>query len=117
MMTSILAFLMSMMINAQQVETTYYENGSVNTHQFYLEGKVIQSSYHLNGQVKEVGEIVKGVPNGVWKTFDDSGKILSEGYFEEGVKVGEWTVKAGSDHQEYRLIYSNGKRIDAFAVN
>lgn len=119
MKTSILIALLSFSIGvwAQQTETSIYENGQVRLHQFYFEGEVIQSSYHENGQVKEVGQLLDGKPHGEWRTFDENGKPLSEGYFENGEKVGLWKVQALDGMPSYRMYYIDGIRQMAIAMD
>jgi hypothetical protein len=61
------------------------------------------TSWHDNGQVREVGEYSMGAEVGDWSWFEDNGQRVAVGTFVEGQREGAWT-----------FWYSNGvKQMDA----
>jgi hypothetical protein len=40
-----------------------------------------------SGQVKETGMLIKGRKNGIWKSFDENGNLLSAAYYYKNEKV------------------------------
>lgn len=46
-----------------------------------------------NGKVKESGEVLyPDIKHGRWQTFGRNGNLLTDGYYEEGKKHGEWQI-------------------------
>jgi acid phosphatase class B len=42
---------------------------------------------YISGQVKETGMLIRGNKNGIWKSFDENGNLLSAVYFYKNEKV------------------------------
>ncbi|MCT4624073.1 MAG: hypothetical protein N4A46_10660 [Schleiferiaceae bacterium] len=102
---------------AQQPQTKYYENGQVKMELTKVGDRVLQTMFYQSGEIKQVGTFHNGKPCGIWKTYDKTGDILSEGYYENGVKTGKWIVKADRKATTYEINYVNGKRVEALALN
>jgi antitoxin component YwqK of YwqJK toxin-antitoxin module len=54
-------------------------------------GKLVEKTvYHENGQVAQTGYLLNGKPHGQWLQYDDTGKKIAVGRYDEGVKQGRW---------------------------
>lgn len=55
-------------------------------------GDLIEATYyHENGEVAQTGFFtLKGKLQGEWKSFDENGKKIAVGNYENGKKVGKW---------------------------
>ena len=62
---------------------SFYENGKKNSATYYVNGVKNGHSivYYPNGGVYYYGEYLKDEKIGVWKTFDEQGKLVSEDSF------------------------------------
>ena len=91
--------------------TTYYEDGTIETigsykngkkdglsKKYYKDGVVsemvfeddqpqVHKLYYPNGQLKSEVPIVNGLPNGVAKTYDENGKLISIQEYKDGEPV------------------------------
>ena len=50
-------------------------------------------TYHPNGEVAEIGQVVDNKPDGVWRRYDKNGKIVSQVRYKDGIKRGKWIVR------------------------
>ena len=74
--------------------------------------KTIKSQYYLNGYLLAEGEVKNGKPDGKWIFYDEEGKILSEGYFVKGKKVGIWSENHYG--RNYQFLYTKDRRLELF---
>ncbi len=76
-----LAILFSGVIMAQDVKPTFEKQGDV------IKG----TFYHDNGEIRQQGFYNKeGKLQGEWKSYDNTGKKISMGQYQNGVKTGKW---------------------------
>lgn len=108
--------LFTTVLFAQRSETTYFDNGEFQTQLYLSKSKVVLSTYYPNGQLKEMGQILNGERDGIWKLYDNEGNLLSQGNFVNGKKEGTWKVQAFVNTESYNLEYKNGIRVEAVAV-
>ena len=55
------------------------------------QGKYVKATYfHDNGQVQQTGYFLNGKPDGLWVSFDASGKKVAAGEYTDGKKAGQW---------------------------
>jgi antitoxin component YwqK of YwqJK toxin-antitoxin module len=54
------------------------------------ENTVKVTYYHSNGKVMHQGNYIDGKADGLWKSFDETGNLVSECSFEQGKKTGLW---------------------------
>jgi antitoxin component YwqK of YwqJK toxin-antitoxin module len=103
-----------------EVKTDYYKNGKVRIVQSYKdnipqgirreyspEGQIVKSYIFRNGII--VGEGIvdeKGLKQGAWKDFFESGEKEAEGEYLNGKKTGQW-----------KYYFRNGKTEQAGAYN
>ena len=48
------------------------------------------NQYALASSIRAEGREVDGLREGLWKTFNSNGKLISEGHYSEGLRDGEW---------------------------
>ena len=73
------------------------ENFDINTFYTFFEKDTsfhgvngYQKQYYLNGVLQCEGENRNGLPNGLWKFYNDNGSLREIGYFNNGKKQGRW---------------------------
>ncbi len=57
---------------------------------FTLMGQQNHQELWPNGKVKEEGNMVDGLKQGVWKSYYDDGTSFCEGKYKDDNKVGRW---------------------------
>ncbi len=54
-------------------------------------GKMVKATYfHENGEIAQTGYLLKGKLHGEWLMYDQNGKKLASGTYENGTRVGKW---------------------------
>ncbi|MES2812913.1 MAG: membrane-binding protein [Bacteroidota bacterium] len=72
--------LVSGVMLAQKVETTYE-----------IQGNLVKATYYYDsGKVKQEGFYKDGKVHGKWVSFAENGKKLSLGEYKNGEKTGKW---------------------------
>ena len=70
--------------------------------------------FHLNGQIWQEGQMINGLPNGIWKEYSDKGILLSQVRFENGYGIIDENEKQVVRDIDGDIIYSynyvNSKR-------
>lgn len=71
-------------------QTTYYENGQIETEYFYLRGHKsgIEKQYHENGQLKNLVTYDNGIMDGEDIEYNNRGKIIGKLNYYKGNKHG-----------------------------
>ncbi|TPN87514.1 toxin-antitoxin system YwqK family antitoxin [Aquimarina algicola] len=73
--------LFSTTLFAQETKPTFEKSGDAIKGTFYYE----------NGNIRQQGFYNKqGKLNGEWKSYDNEGKKIAMGQYENGIKVGKW---------------------------
>ena len=68
---------------------------------FEAEGDLVKATYfHDNGQVAQVGQLLKGKLHGEWIMYDAEGKKLAIGQYQHGIRTGKWFFWKGDLLQE-----------------
>ena len=65
----------------------YYKDGIVSEFVFKDDQPQVHRTYYPNGNLKEETPIVYGMPNGVAKTYDENGKLISVETYKDGKPV------------------------------
>ncbi len=91
------AFLITGMLNAQEVKPKYEMVGN----------EIKATYYHDNGQIKQVGTYLDGKLNGTWVSYNEQGEKLAIGEYTKGVKTGQWVFF--SDEKLSQVNYSDNK--------
>ncbi len=87
-----LVFLFALQITSAQSPLTQYKKVSKNTEMI---------SYFDNGQIKEQGYFdAAGKLTGNWVKYDTTGKVLVQGVYSNGKKVGKWLFWEGNALRE-----------------
>lgn len=96
---------------AENTSTKYYAESS--TYEVDSEGNITGKilSYHANGNLQEMGYLLKGEKHGEWYQYDDEGLKTSEGNFFNGEKHGVWIVWDNNGTQRVSMEYDKGKRV------
>ena len=68
------------MVDNHQVRSPFYENGLPRFKGEYLEEEMhgLWEFYRKDGSLMRSGEFDRGVQIGIWRTFDRTGKLVSE---------------------------------------
>lgn len=54
-------------------------------------GKVVKATYfHENGEIAQIGYLLKGKLHGQWFMYNVDGKKIASGKYNEGKKSGKW---------------------------
>lgn len=73
------------------------------------DGAEFRQFFHANGQVSSEGYFVDGQPEGIWKNYDEQGRLISEGSRKNLQLHGKWIF-----YQNGRVLreihYLNGKK-------
>ncbi|MCM1042346.1 MAG: hypothetical protein NC396_07990 [Bacteroides sp.] len=72
-------------------------------------GAEFRQFFHANGAVSSEGYFVNGQPEGVWKNYDESGNLISEGPRRNLQLHGKWTFYAGN-RPVREIHYQNGRK-------
>ena len=67
-------------------------------------------SYHENGQLKTIGQIIKGKKNGLWEKYYSNGRQKSIGHYKMGIKEGHWKYYFLNSNLKEEEFYRNGKK-------
>ena len=111
LITLVMAIVLGMWVNAQNIDVTYYKNGNVKI-ATYTDGSYSEvTSYHKNGNLKSIARYVNGVPHGVWQEYDKHETLISEGNYSYGKKSGEWLVYNNYNHKVYKVTYQNDEKV------
>lgn len=63
--------------------------------------------YHANGLIAEEGLIVNNKPDGVWKKYDENGKLIGRIKYKNGSKSGKWVVRDNQGNLLAKGRYDN----------
>lgn len=54
-------------------------------------GKMVKATYfHDNGEIAQIGYLMKGKLHGQWLMYDVNGKKIASGKYENGKRTGKW---------------------------
>lgn len=101
-------------INGEVADGKYtltYPNGSIESVFELLNGKYHGkvSYFYLNGNIKEIGNFVRGERSGVWERWDENGKKIAEASYNElGQKDGKWFIWDSNGNKILSFEYKNG---------
>jgi antitoxin component YwqK of YwqJK toxin-antitoxin module len=70
---------------------------------------VAYTTYHASGAAHITAFQMNGQFHGKYMEFDENGQILAVGQYEEGVKVGTWSVRAANGKSFYALVYRDDR--------
>ena len=90
----------------------FYENGLLESEGFYsINGKQdsLWREYYSNGYVYEEINYFEGLYHGLYKAFDDSGRVIIQGVFKDNYEDGEWFYINGSFSQKGN--YRDGEKV------
>lgn len=62
--------------------------------------------YYTNGKKSSSGQYKNGLPNGVWKTWNEEGKLVAVARYKNGEKTGKWLVMNAEDASFYQLSFT-----------
>lgn len=83
---------------------------------FEKEGDMVKATYfHDNGEIAQVGYLLKGKLHGEWIMYGPAGKKIAIGQYHEGVKTGKWFFWNSDLLQE--VDFSNNKIVNVVSWN
>lgn len=88
--TFIIAVLFSLGTYAQGIEPTMEKVGKT----------VKATYYHDNGEIAQVGYMLKGKLHGQWLMYDAKGKKIASGKYVDGKREGKWFFWEGEALKE-----------------
>jgi len=103
-------------LNAQE-QHSYFPDGTVKETFWLQDGRTEFITYHTNGRVEERGAFVNGKPDGIWKHFDENGKVLTRVQFTHGLRNGRCLYTNIDGTTQYRLEYAQGKLVHGAELN
>ena len=72
---------------------------------FEKEGKLVKATYyHDNGEIAQTGFYLNGKLHGEWKMYDEAGKKIAMGRYDEGTRTGKWFFWEGEALQEVAYV-------------
>lgn len=69
--------------------------------------------YYSNGVKSEIGRFKNGLKHGVWKTWDDAGKLTSVAHYKNGEKTGKWVIKNENDQTTFEISFNHNHMVNA----
>ncbi len=72
------------------MELSYYNIWNKEGHQVVKNGNGMAVLYHSNGLKSAEGELIDGLESGIWKYWDENGKLNQIGQYDSGAKDGKW---------------------------
>ena len=103
-------------LNAQD-QLSYHPDGSLQEKRWVEDGRVQFVKYHINGQVEERGAFAAGKADGIWKRYDDSGKLLARVRFVNGLREGKCFYTNFNGEVQYHLEYAQGQLVHGAELN
>lgn len=90
----------------------YYESGELKLDVFLFNGRPEGTFvvYFPNARIKEVRAYRKGVFHGVWRTYNDSGMLISQAEYDHGLKDGAWMIWDENGIRRYEMHYTKGEK-------
>ena len=92
-------------VSSQKIMKVYYDNYSIPRRlkeEFQIDNNGFKNGYyksfHYNGMQYEIGQLKKDLKYGLWKTFDDNGKLLGEDNYKDDKRNGlskVWSNRKG----------------------
>lgn len=70
----------------------------------------IQLKY-ANGNLAQEGMMIKGVPEGNWKTYSTQGKLLADMNYKKGVRVGSYQIYFADGSPKYNFNYDGTGKV------
>lgn len=108
----LLLLVIATRISAQSgTQRTYYPNGTVKEAKWVDEGRVFMLQYHENGRIAQRGSFIQGRPDGLWKRYDASGKLLDKVRFTNGLRNGKCMYTNIDGSTRYQMDYAQGKLV------
>ncbi len=96
----------------------YFANGNKKMTYNVAAGQVtgLVTFNYENGAVKETGMMTKGMKNGTWEKFNQSGKKISIASFKNDQKDGVWQIWDDNGILRYQMQYDNGKKTGLWKI-
>jgi hypothetical protein len=69
--------------------------------------------FYSNGLKSESGRFKNGVKHGVWKTWDETGKLTSVAHYKNGEKTGKWLIKNQDDNTTFEISFNHNHMLHA----
>ena len=92
----LIAFVVSTTAFAQEKENVKLEK----------KGDLVEATYYYdNGAIQQKGTFLNKKLHGIWTSYDEAGKKLAVGNYDQGKKVGKWFFWVGESLKE--VDYSN----------
>jgi antitoxin component YwqK of YwqJK toxin-antitoxin module len=108
----VMAFVVAgLLLSAQAVNTTYYKNGSVRTTEYILDDNVQKITYFKNGNIKEIANYQNGKLHGRCMEYDRRERLISQGEFHKGMKVGKWLEYDKAQKKVYEVKYVDDRKV------
>ncbi|TRZ45921.1 toxin-antitoxin system YwqK family antitoxin [Robertkochia solimangrovi] len=80
-----------LMLVMMMVSFIAFSQDKENSPVYTIENNMVKATYfHDNGAVAQTGFYLNGKPHGEWKAYDEQGKKVALGNYDEGQKVGKW---------------------------
>ena len=103
-------FIMAQGINKVQ----YDENGKLNSALYGADASNYTfTHYYASGIKSSTGKFKDGEKHGVWKTWDENGKLTAIAHYRNGEKTGTWIIHE-PDHTSFEISFSHNHLLRAF---
>ena len=80
------------------------------------EGDMVKATYyHDNGEIAQVGHLLKGKLHGEWIMYSPAGEKIALGQYVEGIKTGKWFFWKKDKLQE--VDYVNNEIVNVVSWN
>lgn len=94
--TTLFALVFTIGMMAQDVKPNYEK-----------QGEMVKATYfHENGNVAQTGLFLNGKLHGQWKMYNESGRKIASGEYNQGVKQGKWLFWEGEMLREVDFVDS-----------
>lgn len=94
---------------------TYHPDGTRSAVYTFVDGKLNRGVffYDERGMLCMTGFYADNRPDGLWQSWSGKGTPMSTARYDQGKKVGEWTIKETEKGPTYKLMYADNELIEA----
>jgi antitoxin component YwqK of YwqJK toxin-antitoxin module len=98
----------------QNGKTEFYDNGQVKVQVTPTgDNTAMVKKFDEQGRLVETGAWENGYKNNTWVSYDADGNIAVIGNFENGVRNGNWLVFDGTGKVKYEIMYDKNRIVNS----
>lgn len=90
----------------------YWDNGQLKQQMLITDGKMDGqiTLWYRTGTIQEIRMYSKGLRNGLWISYDESGAKTGEAWYKDDLKDGLWKIWDEKGVLRYEMLYRKGQK-------